>query len=166
MDVNIHASCVVLARAGAVFDAPAEAGVLLVGRSGTGKSDLALRLIASGAELVADDRAVLTADAGALIASAPPALAGLIEVRNLGIVALPCWPAAKIALVAELAPGETPARMPEPERWRPPPELGLPTTSWPPLIRLDPFEASAPVKLAVAAAAFARNLLRGAVAGS
>jgi HPr kinase/phosphorylase len=53
---NIHASCVVLARAGEPFGAPGDAGILILGASGSGKSDLALRLIGRGALLVADDR--------------------------------------------------------------------------------------------------------------
>ena len=57
--VNIHATCVRLGRAGAAFGAPPDAGVLLLGKSGAGKSDLALRLIALGATLVADDRTEL-----------------------------------------------------------------------------------------------------------
>ena len=57
--VNIHASCIRLALAAAAFGAPRSAGVLLLGDSGSGKSDLALRLIGRGAELVADDRTEL-----------------------------------------------------------------------------------------------------------
>jgi RNase adaptor protein for sRNA GlmZ degradation len=60
--------------------------VLLLGPSGAGKSDLALRLVAAGWQLVADDRVVLTATPAGLIASAPPRLAGLLEVRGVGIV--------------------------------------------------------------------------------
>lgn len=64
-------------------------GVLLLGRSGAGKSDLALRLIDRGAELVADDRVIATPRGGHLWLSAPPRLAGLIELRGLGIHAAP-----------------------------------------------------------------------------
>ena len=60
--VNIHASCVVCARAGAAFGVPEDAGVLLLGESGSGKSEAALRLIAIGAKLVADDRCELLFD--------------------------------------------------------------------------------------------------------
>jgi len=158
--LNIHASCILLGRAGAVFQAPEDAGILLLGDSGSGKSDLALRLIAAGAELVADDRTELSAEDDTLFAAAPPALAGLIEVRNLGIVALPHWPRARIALAVDLGPDGTPERLPEAARWPPPDELGLPESVWPPMVRIDPFTPSAPVKVALAAAAFARGLLR------
>jgi len=85
--------------------------VLLLGPSGAGKSELALRLIDRGWRLVADDRVVLTARDGTLWASAPPALAGLIEVREVGIVAEPAAPA-MVALAIDLAaPAE---RLPEP----------------------------------------------------
>ena len=62
---------------------------LLLGESGAGKSDLALRLIAAGAQLVADDRVELSVESNRLIARAPANLAGLIEIRNVGIIALP-----------------------------------------------------------------------------
>ena len=157
---NIHAGCVRLARAAALFGAPEDTGVLLLGASGAGKSDLALRLIAVGAELVADDRTDLTVENGTLLASPPPILAGLIEVRGLGIVAMPHCPRIRVALAVELTPDNIPPRLPESEHWRPPEVLALPTEFCPPLIRLDPFDAAAPVKIAVAAAAFARGLFR------
>jgi HPr kinase/phosphorylase len=81
--VIVHASCVALGQK----------GVLLLGISGSGKSDLALRLIHDGWRLVADDRTVLTLEKGALKAAAPAAIRGLIEVRGLGIVHLPARPA-------------------------------------------------------------------------
>ena len=132
MGVNIHASCILLGQAGAGFKAPAEAGILLLGASGSGKSDLALRLIAAGAELVADDRTELEIEDGALVAGPPHALAGLMEVRNLGIVALPPRPKARIALVVDLGPDGPPVRLPEPERWTGPPGLALPGAACPP----------------------------------
>ena len=85
--------------------------VLLVGPSGSGKSDLALRLIDRGWRLVADDRVVLVARDGLLWASAPPALAGLIEVREVGIVAEPACAAAMVVLVVDLL--AAPDRLPE-----------------------------------------------------
>src|SRR6202012_946602 len=97
--INIHASCIVLADAGKFCGAPADAGVLILGESGKGKSDLALRLIERGAQLVADDRTELFPENGALMARAPAALAGLIEARGVGIAALPFAAQARIALV-------------------------------------------------------------------
>ncbi|OYU16332.1 MAG: RNase adaptor protein RapZ [Alphaproteobacteria bacterium PA4] len=84
--------------------------VLLLGPSGAGKSDLALRLIDRGWRLVADDRVVLTVTAGQLVASAPPRLAGLIEVRDVGICA-EAPVSAPVALAVDLA-GQ-PDRLPD-----------------------------------------------------
>ncbi|QUS36531.1 HPr kinase/phosphorylase [Falsirhodobacter algicola] len=61
-------------------------GVLILGPSGSGKSALALRLMAAGAVLIADDRVVLRCDDGTLLADAPAALAGRIEARGIGIL--------------------------------------------------------------------------------
>lgn len=105
--MQIHASCV--ARDGA--------GVLLLGPSGSGKSDLVLRLIDRGFILVADDR-VDIADGHA---SAPAALAGLLEIRGLGILRLPYLERAHLALAVTL--GTQPPRLPSPARH---PTLGLP----------------------------------------
>jgi HPr kinase/phosphorylase len=110
-------------------------GVLLIGPPGSGKSDLALRLLAIGFELVADDQV----DIADNIASCPAELAGMLEVRCLGIVRLPFRAAARLALVVDLA-GET-ARLPMPATHA---GLGLP------MLRLEPFTASAPNKVALA----------------
>ncbi len=88
--------------------------MLLRGCSGAGKSDLALRLIDGGATLVADDQVVLRPVGGKVVAAAPPALRGLLEVRGLGIVRLPVCDAAPLALVADLRPARAIERMPEP----------------------------------------------------
>ena len=106
--------------------------MLLVGASGAGKSDLLLRLLDHGFDLVADDRV----DIEGGIARSPGALAGLIEVRGLGIVRLPHLSSARLALVAALEPSE---RLPEPQL-----HLGLP------LVRVDPAAASAPARLSLA----------------
>ena len=99
----VHASCVAIGGR----------GVLLVGPSGSGKSDLALRLVDGGAELVADDRVALRRAGGRLVADAPPALAGLLEVRGLGIVRLPARGPTALALVADLDPAREIERLPE-----------------------------------------------------
>jgi len=158
LTVNIHATTIRLGRAGAVFGAPKEMAVLLLGRSGAGKSDLALRLMALGAELVADDRSDLFVARGHLWAKAPAAITGLLEVRGVGIVSLPFAAKAAIGLVARL--GKAPKRLPELEFWRPPAALALKPKGFPPVINLNAFEASAPEKLLVAAAAFAQGLFR------
>lgn len=123
-------------------------GVLLTGPSGSGKSDLALRLIDGGARLVADDQTVLTVTGGKLLASAPPVLLGKLEVRGLGIVKLrgpQVVQHAPMHLLVELVAPDRIERLPEPERRE---MLGVSL----PLIRLAPFEASAPAKLRLALA--------------
>lgn len=87
-------------------------GVLIEGPSGSGKSHLALLLIGLGAELVADDRTILMASAGAPYARAPRAILGLIEARGLGLMRLSARHLAGLRLVVDLA--AEPARLPEP----------------------------------------------------
>ena len=159
---NIHASCVVLHRAGDAFGALGDCGVLLLGESGAGKSDLALRLISLGAQLVADDRVGRFARDDALWAHPPKTLAGLIEVRGVGILSLPFETEARIGLVVQLVAREKMPRMPALERYEPPPHVVL--GKKPPLIRLAPFDQSAAAKIAAAAAAFA-NPLFGPLSG-
>lgn len=78
-------------------------GVLILGASGAGKSSLLLALIAAGGTLVADDRVVLAADGdGRLLASPPESLAGLMEVRGVGIVRRPFVAGVPIALAVEV----------------------------------------------------------------
>ena len=118
-------------------------GVLLRGAPGAGKSDLALRLIAIGAELVADDQVDLTAEPAGLMARVPPTIAGLIEVRGVGIRSLPYRPEAVLALVVDLVDADQIERKPEAavERLE-----GCEI----PLISLDPSAASTPLKLLLA----------------
>ena len=144
--VNIHASCVAIGGR----------GVLILGGSGVGKSDLALLLIDDGAKLVADDRAELTVERGKLCARAPKSIAGLIEVRGLGIVALPFAPKAVIALAVKLATAVE--RLPERATYAPP--RPLKPVKPPPFILLDGRLPSAPAKIRLALAAFAQGLLR------
>ena len=146
MSVNIHATCIRVGHAGRALGAPANAGVLILGKSGAGKSDLALRLIALGATLVADDRTDFAVLRGRLVASAPKTIAGLLEVRGVGIVKMPHAQRAPISLVVELT--RKVARLPEHQTWAPPAPLR--PARCPPLLRLNPFEASAPEKLLLA----------------
>ena len=129
---NIHASCVALANAGRAFGANPRDGVLLLGGSGAGKSDLALRLIAQGATLVADDRIELFVRDDALWVRAPAKLAGLIEVRGLGIVALPHAAEARVALVIRLVAPDAVPRLPPAERYEPPDPLIISADARPP----------------------------------
>jgi HPr kinase/phosphorylase len=109
--------------------------ILLVGPSGSGKSDLALRLLSLGFELVADDQVMVTGR----IVSAPSALAGLLEVRGLGIVRLPHRSTARLVLVIDLE--GRPDRMPMPAHH---PELDVP------LVRVDAKAASATDRIILA----------------
>ncbi len=118
-------------------------GVLLRGPPASGKSDLALRLIDTGARLVADDRTDLEAEDGRIFASAPAALAGLIEVRGVGILNIGAIRKSPLALVVDLVGAATVERIPEPSKAD---ILGLVL----PLLRLAPFEASAPAKVRAA----------------
>jgi HPr kinase/phosphorylase len=122
-------------------------GVLLRGPSGSGKSDLALRLIDGGAALVSDDQAQLERAGSGILAKvprgAPAALRGRIEVRGLGILAVPWVAQARLGLVAELAPDRPIERLPEPATCE---YLGVAV----PLIALRAFEASAPAKVRLA----------------
>jgi HPr kinase/phosphorylase len=129
-------------------------GVLLLGDSGAGKSDLALRLIHEGATLVADDRVVLGLKGGKLTASAPTTIAGLIEVRGLGIIKLPARPAI-LALAVQL--GDEGPRLPGEESWSPDGLKGAPSL---PLLLLDGRHASDPAKIALALKAFSKGLFR------
>lgn len=86
-------------------------GLLILGPSGSGKSGLALQLIALGAQLVADDRTVVQDEAGVLTASCPPALLGRIEARGVGILNTSALPRARLVLAVDLGQTET-ARLP------------------------------------------------------
>ncbi len=120
--------------------------VLLMGPSGVGKSDLALRLIDRGAELISDDytRWQREEATGRILASAPATIAGRIEIRGIGIVPMPFLTQAPIALAVMLT-GNDPY----------PPIDRLPLDSVYfhldgcalPLLRLNGLEASAPLKI-------------------
>ncbi|WP_339933598.1 serine kinase [uncultured Brevundimonas sp.] len=90
-------------------------GVLISGPSGSGKSDLALRLIGRGWRLVADDYSHVFASAGALYATAPVQIAGRIEVRGLGIVSAPHLGLARLVLAVDCV-DQPPERLPGPDR--------------------------------------------------
>ena len=115
-------------------------GVLLSGPSGSGKSDLALRLIDGGARLVADDRTDLALADGHLVASAPREIAGRMEVRGLGVLEKDAVPQTVLALVVELVDPEDVERVPETATVK---FLGVDV----PVVRLHAFEASAAAKV-------------------
>lgn len=91
-------------------------GVLLRGPSGTGKSDLALRLIDGGAQLVSDDQTMLENESGRLRMTTNAVLEGLLEVRGVGIFPVPSSQDATLGLVVDLlGPKDRVERMPEKE---------------------------------------------------
>ena len=133
--------------------------VLLRGRPGAGKSDLALRCLAvpvgpfatEPPVLIADDRVIATPGPTGVLIQAPDVLRGLIEVRGVGIVQVPSAPHALLMLVADLVDPAAVERMPEAQ---PPAVIGGIAV---PVIQIAPFEASAPLKLLLALAAAIRN---------
>ena len=147
---QVHASCV------AVTTDDGLVGVLLRGQSGVGKSDLALRLIdnegrGGGALLVADDRVDLIVRDGEIRAVAPAALAGLLEVRGLGIMPLAHLADVAIELVVDLvAEGADIPRLPDVRHTD---LLGM-SLPW---MQLQPFEAAAAAKLRLAVRALPWN---------
>jgi len=126
--------------------------VLLLGPSGAGKSDLALRAIGQSAgsltgsafQLVADDQVAVRRRADELTVEAPARLKGIMEVRGVGILALPTLELGRLVLLADLTTAERIDRFPDP--WPTEFLLGIRL----PVLRLVPFEASAPLKLALA----------------
>ena len=117
-------------------------GVLLLGPSGSGKSDLALRLIDRGAQLVSDDIVHIESNLDSLVLKLAPSIAGKIEVRGIGICPVPHVDSAALRLVVEFAK--------EVERM-PPEDVRILIGSFlVPLVRLDPFQASSALKVEMA----------------
>lgn len=129
---NLHASSVAL-------DGRA---VLISGPSGSGKSDLALRLLDRGFILVSDDRTIVRKEGARLIASPPDTIKGKLEVRGVGIVDIANVTDVPVALVIELTSDIQ--RLPDDDRERLILGTGIP------LIRVDAMTASAPSKVALA----------------
>ena len=116
--------------------------VMINGPSGSGKSDLALRLLDRGFTLVSDDQTIVRREGERLIASAPPTIAGKLEIRGIGIVEVAHVADVPVALLVELTseierlPDDSPTRL----------ILGLAV----PLIRIEAMAASAASKVALA----------------
>jgi RNase adaptor protein for sRNA GlmZ degradation len=134
-------------------------GLLLRGPPGAGKSDLALRLIGLGAVLIADDQVRLYRAGPCLLAAPPDTIAGLIELRGVGIRRLPYCRDVPLALIVDLVPEGAVERLPEPAVAAID-GITLPTLS------MAPFEASAALKLRLALDADAQPCLGAADAGS
>ena len=134
--------------------------VLVLGPSGSGKSDLVLRLLHEGWSFVGDDQLEVTARDGALHAAPPQTLRGMLEVRGLGLFeGLAVTAAAHLRLAVHLVPRRSVPRLPAPQPWQ---HQGCTL----PAIALDPFEASATAKLdwALSAALGQRRQRAGAFA--
>jgi HPr kinase/phosphorylase len=129
----LHATCAALSGR----------GVLLKGPSGSGKSDLCLRLIHNGWRLVADDQVCLTSSNFHLIGQPPMPLRGLIEVRGVGILNIAYAISAPICLVVKLVSIDTVERIPEDTAW-------CFKSHNIPMVQIDPFEISAVEKISIA----------------
>ena len=139
----VHATCVAIDGL----------GILLRGPSGSGKSDLALRLIDGGAQLVSDDYTMLETRGGHLIATAPESIKGMLEVRGLGIIPVPARPRVVIGLIVDLVNDAPIERLPDPDTVIIDGTEALPV----PRVRIAPLEASAAAKVRLAARAHARQ---------
>jgi serine kinase of HPr protein (carbohydrate metabolism regulator) len=115
--------------------------VLITGPSGSGKSDLTLRLLDRGFTLVSDDQTLVRKVGDRLIATAPPTIAGKLEIRGIGIVEMERAMDVPVALIVDLT--SEIQRLPDDNRERP--ILGVKL----PLITVDAMTASAPSKVAL-----------------
>ncbi len=129
MTIRIHATTVSIKGC----------GVMIMGGSGSGKSDLGLRLIDRGAMLVSDDYTEITANSGVLIASSPSTIAGKLEVRGLGIVTQPFKDNVSVKLIVDL--DQVPQRLPDVAQHRE--ILGILIAT----LALAAHEASSPIKV-------------------
>ena len=116
--------------------------VMISGPSGSGKSDLALRLMDRGFKLVSDDQTLVRREGERLIASAPANIAGKIEVRGIGILDVDTVSDVPVALLVELTSDIQ--RMPDDARERPILDVPLP------IVSIDAMTASAAAKVALA----------------
>ena len=154
----VHATSVIPGKASVPFASAVEATVLLFGDSGSGKSDVALRLIAMGGQLLSDDQTELFVESGRLFAAAPEPLRNYMEIRGVGIVKFPACSPAAVLLCVRLGEGSE-RRFPDNEYYMP---QGIALSAPPRLFRLNGFDASTPAKIAAAAAALqSASLLPG-----
>ncbi len=132
--VKVHATCVEVGGT----------AVLLRGPPGSGKSDLALRLIGGGARLVSDDYTEVEERDGRLTVSAPKPIAGMMEVRGIGLITMEFARQSTLGLIVDLTPAGGVERLPDPETCE---ILGVSV----PLFKFTAFEESTVVKIRLAA---------------
>jgi HPr kinase/phosphorylase len=152
--ITLHASCVALK----------DDGVLILGTSGMGKSDLVLTLIdqpgyGTGdalirARLVADDQTTIERRGDALYASSPQPIAGLLEIRGQGIVAVDHVAEVRLALVVRLMPASEIERLPEEGQVSSIAGVALPE------IAIDPTKVTAAARIRAALTAIPQGGLR------
>lgn len=148
---NLHGTVIALGGKAAIIR----------GAPGSGKSDLALRclavaptaLIPCPAQLVADDRVEVRRQGDRLLAVAPATIRSKLEVRGIGIVDVPSAASCELVLVVDLTTPDKIERLPDPQPYADIMGVQLP------LVRLAPFEASAPVKLLLA---LSQSIIRAA----
>jgi serine kinase of HPr protein (carbohydrate metabolism regulator) len=128
--IYLHAACVSIGGK----------GVLLFGPSGSGKSDLALRLIDGGATLVSDDQVLLKKIDNSVYAFPPERIHGMLEARGIGIIRLPCVQDVTVNLAVKLVARAAVERMPPPQFFD---CLGLQV----PVLSLHAFDGSTPAKI-------------------
>ena len=116
-------------------------GVLILGDSGSGKSDLALRLIDNGATLISDDVSICKKNLNNIYLYCPPEIKGLLEVREIGIITVPFVERIKLKLVVNLK-SKNNKRFPEDNYFK---ILGIKV----PLINIDGKNSSAVAKIKV-----------------
>ncbi len=131
--ITIHATTIAFEGAAAILRGP----------SGSGKSDLALRLIDRGAQLVSDDQTILFVEGGRLMAQSPAEIVGKMEVRGIGVIPVGPPVVAPVVLLIDLVDLEEVPRVPTYDRVE---LVGFKV----PAIKLAPFELSAPAKVRLA----------------
>ncbi len=136
---TVHATCVAIG----------DQSILISGRSGSGKSDLALRLIDRGAVLVSDDYTIVQRHSETLIASAPANIRGRIEVYGIGIIEIETVQNMPVALLVIL--DEPVVRMPPDKEERNIAGIALP------VLGVSAYEASAPIKIEIAVKSWAHQ---------
>lgn len=133
--ITLHGTAVALPGPDGTLSA-----VLLRGASGSGKSDLAFRLIAAGGKLISDDQVVLERRQDKIMTDTVATIAGLLEVRGVGLVKYPPVAQTRLRLIVDLVLREHVPRLPE---WETTDILGIAVVG----LKLHAFDASTPQKI-------------------